>query len=96
VKTLDVPNILYPVIVVQDRYSGVYSGGRWLAIANGRDAGNRMADVWCGAHGGDTEAAEFGADIPSLHWIAVGETPDEAVAALVAKSSRRIKGTEPV
>ncbi|WP_176484756.1 hypothetical protein [Sphingomonas ginsenosidimutans] len=27
---------LYPIMVVEDRYQGVYSGGRWWAVARAR------------------------------------------------------------
>ena len=77
----------YPIVVLQDRYSGVYSGGDWLAVAGATD---RMDDGrtridFClnadeGPSGSDIEAATFWVDSPS--WIAVGTTPDEALAKL--------------
>ena len=79
------PNDHYPVVLIEDRYQGVYSGGRWLAVAN---ADIRIEDVprasWLlgnGPGGDDLEAAEFWAQAPA--WIAVGSTPDEAVRELL-------------
>jgi hypothetical protein len=82
---------LYPIAIIEDRYSGVYSGGGWLAIANADmpavASGEYMPCVsWClenGPHGDDTEAMVFWHDPPP--WIAVGNTPDAALAALRAK-----------
>lgn len=80
----DIPVDLYPVIVVQDRYSGVYSGGKWWAVAR---ADERLQEViWnFPAFDGDTECHNFWLDPPD--WIAVGKTPDEAVQALIAKAT---------
>lgn len=79
---------LYPIAIIQDRYNGAYSGGQWLAIANAsnwfRDTLTRVS--WClydGPHGGDTDAMMFWSEPPE--WIAVGMTPDAAIANLEAK-----------
>ena len=83
----------WPIVIVEDRYGGTYSGGGWLAIAGadelaGADlrvgvnrAGYVLGDE--GPHGEDLEAMEFWANPPE--WIAVGDTPDKALAALKAK-----------
>ncbi|WP_156359352.1 hypothetical protein [Sphingomonas sp. Leaf242] len=60
----EIPNALYPVIVVQDRYQGVYSGGKWLAIAvaDTVEFGLPRAS-WAlefGPNAGDVDAAMFG------------------------------------
>lgn len=77
----------YPFVVMQDRYSGVYSGGGWLAIACATDLteeGTTRADFCLmsddGPPGSDVEASMFWVDPPS--WIAVGDTPDEALEKL--------------
>ena len=74
----------YPVVVVQDRYGGVYSGGAWLAIGSAPDDLDGMPRLeWVlqiGPQAGDVEAASFWAEPPN--WIAVGEDPNEAVAKL--------------
>ena len=77
----------YPIAIVQDRYTGVYSGGRWLAIACATDIvdGNQTRVDFClvsddGPSGSDVEAGSFWIDPPS--WIAVGDTPDKALEKL--------------
>lgn len=78
---------IHPVTIVEDRYSGAYSGGKWLAI-NGAD----VLENGCyriirileqGPHGDDSDAAEFWSASP--HWIAAGNTPDDALKNLMAK-----------
>jgi hypothetical protein len=81
----------YPVALIEDRYSGVYSGGEWLAIAKADaidKAGHlRIVNVFTGGpYGNDVEAAEFWADSPS--WIAAGDTPNDAKLKLIEKMSR--------
>ena len=77
----------YPVVVLQDRYSGVYSGGGSLAIACATDLtedATTRADFCLmsddGPSGSDVEASMFWVDPPS--GIAVGDTPDEAIEKL--------------
>lgn len=78
----------YPVAIIEDRYGGTYSGGAWLAI----DHADKMENgsprivrvIEGGPHGSDTEAMMFWTDPPD--WIAVGDSPDEALAALAAKA----------
>lgn len=79
---------LYPVVIVEDRYGGAYSGGRWLAVASA-DTVCAEADTLIdraafvldeGPSGADGDAMMFWADPPA--WIAVGATPDEALNAL--------------
>jgi hypothetical protein len=77
----------YPIVIVEDRYGGGYSGGAWFAIAQGEidHNGTSRAD-WClkfGPNGGDVEARTFWLDPPI--WIAADRTPDAAVAALLKK-----------
>lgn len=80
---------LWPIAVIEDRYEGTYSKGDWLAIANADElAGFGVTRVgWISSYEGpnddDTGARTFWANPPS--WIAVGDTPDEAVAALRKK-----------
>lgn len=68
----------WPTTVVRDRYGGVYSGGTWLAFPL------RPESVPSAAADSDVPCRRFwdehrkAASLP----IGVGETPDEAVAAL--------------
>ncbi len=82
----------FPVTIVQARYGRTYSGGEWLAVANSDgqiDISNfhvisRIEYIMDdGPGGGDTDAMEFWADPPD--WIAVGNTPGEALKALEKK-----------
>lgn len=73
---------LFPVVVIEDRYIGTYSGGAWIAVANATRSG-RLDSVLDGAFGDDCAASDWGCDKPE--WCAVGSTPDEAVQALYAK-----------
>lgn len=79
---------IYPIAILQDRYLGAYSKGEWFAIMLA-DAPYRADDLditrgaFCldeGPNGSDEEAASFWKDPP--HWIAVGNTPQEALDAL--------------
>jgi hypothetical protein len=75
----------FPITIVQDRYGGVYSGGKWLALSiadkleNGSYRIVRMLEG--GPHGEDGDAMAFWSNPPE--WIAVGNSPDEALAALL-------------
>jgi hypothetical protein len=82
----EIPSGLYPVIVLQDRYGGVYSGGEWIAIRDGNAlVGSEVRAAWVVKHGPsgtDLDAASFWSDPPA--WVAVGPTPDDAVQHLFA------------
>ena len=88
----------WPVVILQDRYGGVYSGraglpkrGNWLALHSGEDAAPETGGIgrveWIlscsGPFGDDTEAMLFWETAPD--WIAVGETPAEALGNLEMK-----------
>lgn len=80
----------YPVAILEDRYTGCYSGGQWIAVARFLDqepasSGSRLDAVEAGAQGDDFEADDFWMLYGSLDWIAVGQTPDAALAALRRK-----------
>lgn len=81
---------LYPVAIIQDRYSGTYSGGCWLAIANARESydDTMTRASWClrdGLHGDDITAVLFWEQPPC--WLAAGATPGDAIAKLAGKAS---------
>jgi hypothetical protein len=80
---------LFPIVILQDRYGGSYSKGAWLAIACADEpelttpAGILNRAEFClsaGPFDGDIEAREFWDKPPP--WIAVGNTPDGALANL--------------
>jgi hypothetical protein len=74
----------YPIVIIQDRYGGCYSGGAWLAISRADQLENgAYRIVRClegGPHDGDVEAREFWENPPP--WIAAGATPEEAIKKL--------------
>jgi len=80
----------YPIAIIQDRYTGAYSRGLWLAIASADTpfGGYVSRSGYCldeGPHGDDCEAMDFWIAPPP--WIAVGNTPDEALRALQSKAT---------
>lgn len=90
---------LYPVVVIQDRFGGLYSGGNWLAIAEADTPHDSfLLDPtragYCLEHGpnsdDDAEAMIFWRNRPE--WIASADTPDKAVAALIGSASYRFEG----
>lgn len=76
---------LYPIGIVEDRYGGTYSGGKWVAIANVElhSIDELMNNIDPSPWGDDMSASDWG-DVPP-DWAAVGETPDEALQNLYAK-----------
>ena len=79
------PVSLYPIMIVEDRYGGSYSGGQWVAVAEAAESPHRDA-IDESILGGDTACMMFWSDPPQ--WVAVGATPDEALGALLAKYGR--------
>ncbi|HEX8484434.1 hypothetical protein [Sphingomonas sp.] len=84
----DPPINLYPIMVVEDRYQGVYSGGCWWAVACADELlENKMRGQWLMENGpgsDDVTCGVFWSRPPP--WIAAGQSPDDAVASLVAKA----------
>lgn len=84
------PLNLYPVVIIQDRYHGVYAGGLWIAIAEAEgddDSRERVDLVWAGALDTDIPAMTFWKDHQHSPWIAVGDTPDQALKNLVDRQA---------
>lgn len=79
----------YPVVIVEDRYQGTYSGAKWIATANAdQPLGCTVRAHWIldnGPNGSDLEAANFWASAPS--WVAAGGTPDQAKMNLFEANS---------
>lgn len=75
---------LYPVVVRQSRYSGIYEGGLWFAMPGHEeiDLAESYIDY---LHGDDCDAVDFWeSDIAKT--FGVGDTPDEAVLDLMNKN----------
>lgn len=84
-----------PIALIEDRYFGTYSKGRWLAVSEAdlpfegtTRAGYVLGED--GPHGQDCDAMVFWMDPPA--WIAVGDTPDEALAAIRSREPVREPG----
>ena len=78
----DVYENLYPLTIVMDRYTGVYSGGKFTAWNLDPD---KVPEEICW---GDNSASEFFDDIRygRRHLTyGIGETPDEAAMDLYIK-----------
>lgn len=79
----------YPIAVIEDRYSGSYAGGRWIAVANAGSGDGKKSvlldQVLDGAHGCEDDAEEFWEKNKANPLIAVGDTPSAAVRHLVAR-----------
>lgn len=73
---------LYPIVIRQSRYSGIYEGGMWYAIAN-HDETNLQPDYLSYIDGDDDEAMDFWYSDCAKH-IGVGNSPDEALANLLS------------
>lgn len=74
---------VYPVTIIDDRYSGCYSGGKYLAF-NVEPWDVPKGVSW----GGDVDCAEFWADEALKYVIGKGNTPNEAYRNLVEKIQR--------
>jgi hypothetical protein len=80
-----IPLELHPVMVIEGIYSGVFSGGKWIAVCQSDRMveGSYQAD-WItenGPRGCDLEAGEFWSNPPE--WVATGATPEAAIDALL-------------
>jgi hypothetical protein len=70
-------DFLYPVTIIQDRYTGTYSGGRWLAF------NLDPVDLPDGPFSDDVTCFNFWTETQMV--IGIGDTPDEALESLKSK-----------
>jgi hypothetical protein len=84
---------LYPIIVRQSRYSGIYEGGVWFAMGN-FDESKISVEYFDYIFGDDCDAADFWCSEDS-ESIGRGDTPNDAVNDLLlrfnSESAREIK-----
>ena len=75
---------LYPIIVRQSRYSGVYEGGSWFATGgiDFDEFDDRMCEY---LHGDDVDAVEFWYSAEA-EKIGVGDDPQSAVVDLLVRN----------
>lgn len=71
----------FPIVLIEGRYNG---WGTWWAFADLEKNSPGFDVLNDGPHGGDWEASDFYRAPPS--WAAYGETPDQAIQALVSKA----------
>lgn len=75
----------WPCTIVRTRYSGCYEGGAWAAFNLYGDSGFLV-----GHDGPDLEAAEWWDLYRNSPWVAVGNTPQQALDNL----TRKLKSNE--
>lgn len=75
---------LATIHIVEDRYGGVYSKAKWVAVANYDE---RNLNEYPDPFGDDEDAMEFWWSSRVLpDWIAAGDTPNEALDNLYRKN----------
>ena len=80
----------YPIMILEDRYNGVYSKGEWIAIARWDIPAvktmqqTRFEKVNECANGNDIESSIFWSDPPE--WVAVGDRPHHALFNLQTRN----------
>jgi hypothetical protein len=72
---------LYPVVIREARYSGVYEGGKWFAIAEYSEESEGLANY---VSGDDCDALDFW-DSEEAKMIGVGDSPNDALSDLYLK-----------
>jgi hypothetical protein len=77
---------LYQVAVFQSRYSGIYGGGEWFAIANFESFDETGLSEY--VFGDDCDAVDFWMSEKS-EMIGIGSTPDAAVRDLYDRYETR-------
>ena len=76
---------LYPITIIKDRYSGTYSGAKWLAF-NMYPEDLENLDI----SADDISCHEFWGNDANGYVIGKGSTPDEALADLYSQTKHRV------
>ena len=77
---------IWPLLILFDRYGGVYSGGKWLAF--NLDPADWKGSLNDDPMGGDDEAMWFAKTAQPVPW-GKGDTPDAAVEDLAQQLKAR-------
>lgn len=84
-----------PIAIFEDRYRGAYSGGKWVAIAGFCSDGPARELLALLAADDQDSPSPWAQDVPTMRFwqeppafVAVGDTPDEALKALNEKDSQ--------
>jgi hypothetical protein len=74
----------WPIVVLEDRYNGTYSGGKWVAFELRDESPELLVKMYDGTNASDGPCRVFWDQMREEggKWWAVGATPDEAVATL--------------
>ena len=75
---METPVSSWPIAIFQSRYSGVYEGGSWFAVADAD-----KVNLEEGPYGDDEACVEWFSE--NYGEIGVGDTPDEALQSLLFK-----------
>lgn len=75
------PITLYPVVIREARYGGIYEGGKWLAFAECEEFTEPMLDYF---YGDDCDAVDLFTE-EYKQSIGIGESPNRAYADLCHK-----------
>jgi hypothetical protein len=73
---------LYPVVIRQARYSGIYEGGKWIAFPECDEFTEPMFNYF---HGDDCDAVDLFTD-EYQQTVGIGESPNLAYADLCKKN----------
>ena len=76
---------IYPLTIINDRYGGVYSGGKytaWKLYYNQIPGGVDGDDISCSNFWGDNEQNE-------TYVVGLGKTPDESLEDLCLKLKKK-------
>lgn len=76
---------LYPITIIKDRYSGTYSGAKWLAF-NMYEEDVGLLDV----NGDDISCHDFWLQYADKYAIGKGLTPNDALADLYSQTKHRL------
>lgn len=74
------PTGMFPIVIFQSRYGGVYEGGLWFAVEQCEDP----SETLLGAYGDDDECLDWFTE--NDREVGVGATPNEAYIMLLTKS----------
>jgi hypothetical protein len=78
-----IPVDLYPIVICQSRYGGVYEGGEWFCIPRCESIPEDAVDEDC-------VCVDFWHSDASSH-IGVGDSPNEALLAMLQKHGVKIQ-----
>lgn len=80
---------LYPVTIVSTRYGGTYEGKAWAAFNAGPEQLSHPMQPYYDWDGGDYECQVWWADNGKMPYVAVGNTPNEALKNLINKQKEQ-------